>query len=395
MRFTKRILSDIYRIALRELDIISEDLDLIIILILSPIFYAFFYSSFYINKIEQKANVAAVDYDKTDISKRFLYMLSATQNVNLTYIFDDEESAKQIFLKNETFAILIIPKNFSKNLATKKGTQVSLILNNTRFLVSNDINKAVNEIAYKLIQDYREKYLYSNGISPSQASLALEPIKIELRNNFNSYDTYGDFLIPGILLLIIQQTLLIGISESVAKEREENLFQEVFSSSHSVFSYLIGKSVFYLTLYFSYFLIFFFVISKIISIDDSMHINFLTILVLLIPFLASIILFGMFIGSFFKRKILALQFFVFTSYPFFLISGFSWPFDSLPQPLKIFSLALPTTPFFNGICKALYANANLSNVLFETLNLFLIIIALSLSANFRFRLIKESFNKNY
>lgn len=390
MRKQNNIFADIISVFKNEIKLILNDIDLIIILLLSPIFYAFFYSSIYINKSQTKAPIAVVDYDKSDHSRTFIQMLAAHPNIYVKAIDQDKVFVNSLFLENQVYGILVIPHDFSKNLASKKQAKIELTLNNTRFLISNDINRAINELAYNMTLEQRKKFFYENGFNVRQADICLEPISLEIINNYNKFDSYGDFLIPGILLLILQQTLLIGISESVAKQREENSLLESLNKTENAIGYIMGKIFPYAILYLFYAYIFLFLISKLISINDSFDINFYSVAILTIIFIFSIALLGMFIGSFFKRKILALQFFVLTSYPFFLISGYSWPYESLPLILKAFSLLLPSTAYFNGINKAIYMNANIFEIFSEAMTLSLIAFAL-LSANyFRFNQLKEA-----
>jgi ABC-2 type transport system permease protein len=62
-------------------------------------------------------------------------------------------------------------------------------------------------------------------------------------------------------------------------------------------------------------------------------------------FLLTLIPMAMWIGSFFKSQILCLQIMAFSSYPIFLITGYSWPFSMLPVFIRVISSLLPTTPF--------------------------------------------------
>jgi len=56
----------------------------------------------------------------------------------------------------------------------------------------------------------------------------------------------------------------------------------------------------------------------------------------------------MWLGSFFKSQLLCLQIMAFSSYPVFLITGYSWPFSMLPFFIQAISSLLPTTPFMRA-----------------------------------------------
>ena len=74
-----------------------------------------------------------------------------------------------------------------------------------------------------------------------------EPISTEVRSLFNPGGYYGDFLLPGLLLLILQQTMLIGLAESIARERESNSLKQWLTDTHgNIFAAITGKSLFYI-----------------------------------------------------------------------------------------------------------------------------------------------------
>jgi ABC-2 type transport system permease protein len=66
---------------------------------------------------------------------------------------------------------------------------------------------------------------------------------------------------------------------------------------------------------------------------------------LLILFIVTLVPMAQFIGSLFKSQLICLQMMAFSTYPIFLITGYSWPFESLPRAVQWISMLLPTTPF--------------------------------------------------
>ena len=98
------------------------------------------------------------------------------------------------------------------------------------------------------------KILEISGYSTDQAKGMYDPLRVDLRNLFNPSEAYGDFIIPGILIIILQQTLLIGLSESIAREREKNLLGELLAAANgSNSAALLGKASFYLFFLFGIF----------------------------------------------------------------------------------------------------------------------------------------------
>lgn len=79
-------------------------------------------------------------------------------------------------------------------------------------------------------------------------------------------------------------------------------------------------------------------------------------------FFITLIPMGFLIGSFFKNPILIIQIMGFTSYPIFLITGYSMPFDSLPTAIQMISDLLPTTPFLRIYTMIVQGGASISDL---------------------------------
>lgn len=358
----KFLIKSYWNVLKRELSLITHDKDIIIIILLAPMFYALFYNSIYLNKTEKDVPVAVVDMDNSEFSRSFIRRLDAHELVTVSKITGDVSEAQDLMNKMIVQGVIIIPKNAEIDLQSKKGTTITSNLNTTRFLVSNDINKAVNEIAFSFGDEYRQIYFQNIGYNSSEAKELIEPLKGDIRPMFNSIETYGEFLIPGLLVLILHQTLLIGLSESIAKERETKKLHELYkaSGSNTVMA-IAGKLTFYFIVFGAY-AYFFYVVTF-----AMFKINFLgsvsAVIVLTALFILSASFFCIIISSFFKKKILSLQLLAFTSYPIFLISGYVFPVHSMPKALQVTADCLPTTPYLNAFVRITQMGAEWNNVM--------------------------------
>jgi ABC-2 type transport system permease protein len=148
-----------------------------------------------------------------------------------------------------------------------------------------------------------------------------------------------------------------------------------------------GKGLFYFALYSAYALFFFiinFYVFKINFLGNACALALLTAEMLL-----AVIYISIFISSFFKRKIIALQFLTLTTYPLFLMSGYSWPASSLPWYLQAFSQAVPMTPYLNGFVRITQMGAGWHDVFPQIIQLavlvFISFIASALRMNALFK----------
>lgn len=151
-------LSGILNIFNRELHFVAKDINILSVILIAPIIYAFLYGSIYLNKVENDVPVAIVDICNSNTSRTFIRNLDATANIKVASQEADLASAKKTVDNFENFAVIYIPESFDSDLKLGKGTDIKLFINSTRFLISNDISKAVNEVVGYFNAGIRLKY---------------------------------------------------------------------------------------------------------------------------------------------------------------------------------------------------------------------------------------------
>ena len=374
----------IWKLIKKEAELVLNDHSILLVLLAAPILYFVLMGSTYIKKDEEKVSVGVVDLDLTKSSKSFLNKINATQKVDITHSYTSLSEAEDGMSKFEIQGIVSIPKNFEKKLKKNESSPIGLILNNTKFLSSNDINKAVNLVALEYAFESRKKFFESKGLNPSFAELKANPIITQINAVYNSTNNYGDFLLPALLILILHQTLLIGLSEGIASDRKKGIMQISFKESNDNFlNYIIGKLGFYLLLYSAYMLFTFAVAFPYFNLPIKG--NFFALIGVSLVFFTATILYGWFISSFFKSQAIAMEIMAFTSYPVFLITGITWSLDQMPLLLQFFSKLIPLQPFFVFIKK--HAIMGVDHLLYtnEIVHLFLLLLIGYVAAFLRFR----------
>lgn len=378
----KRMFVGLSEVFKRELGIIIKDFDLIVILLLAPILYGLFYGTIYINKSEMEVPVVAVLEDNSNVARELLISLNSTQLIKVNEIVYDFETAKDRLYNLDAQAIIYFSDNFEKDLKAGKGTDIKIYLNNTKFLSSNDINKAFNEVLGTLSAGIKLRYFQSQGYSFDQSKELIEPIQTDVRSLFNTTESYGDFFLPVLLALILQQTLLIGLAESISKEREEKTINQLYkTASKNIFVMINGKSFIYLVMFSSYALFFYAVIFNLFSLNMLGSIFALALLTII--FFLTIIYLSVLVASFFERKIISLQFFAFTSIPVFLLSGVPWPIETMPWLIQQITKLVPTSPYFLAMQRITQMGAGFHEIIPELLHLIILMVVFHFVAYMR------------
>ena len=151
---------------------------------------------------------------------------------------------------------------------------------------------------------------------------------------------------------------------------------------------VLGKGAPYFLLYSSYTIFSLVVFFSLFSLNVLGSISALAVLITL--FLIAIIGFAVFVSSFFKQEIQALQFLVFSSMPLFLLSGYSWPVWAMPWPLRAITQLLPSTPLFQVFVRVTQMGAGWQHIWPDLLHLLILAIGWIAVAQWRIRHLSKS-----
>ncbi len=371
-----------------ELNTVIGDHSILLTVIIAPLLYAFFLGSIYINKDIDQIRFAVVDYDNTNTSRTLTRLLSANQKIKLVGKLKNFADAEQQLKNLELEGFAVFTKGFEKDLMKMDGANLNLYLNTTRFLPSNDLNMAVNTVMLTVGSGIRLKYYEINGINKQRAMQLINPIMAEVKPIYNVTNSYGGFLLPGLFFLILQQTLLIGMGESVSRDNQKGFLKSALNSTpFGVLNYIFGKSAYYLLLYISYLVAFTLVIFPLFGLPVAGSLS--SMFIFSTVFIITVMLITMLIGTFISSQVRIMEILAFTSYPFFLLSGYSWPVTAMPQPLQWLAAAIPTTPMMEAMKRLYVMGGNWNDVFYQFHHLMIILIVTLILLLWRLQTIKN------
>lgn len=234
----------------------------------------------------------------------------------------------------------------------------------------------------------RLSYLISSKVPAEIAQQQAQPIMPVVKSIFNATNNYGDYLLPILLVLIIQQTLIIGFGQSVLHELTH--FKTLSDQKVDFFEFIkifSAKGIYYFFLYASLFFLFYKVIFPYYHLDfkGSEVLHFLLSSVYII----AVMVYTVFLGTFFKTTIGWTEIMAFSTYPLFLVSGYSWPIEAMPKAIQVFANLLPSTPYFTVFNKLATQGAVLSNIESEIIHLMLLLVLGYLILYLRFRFVHK------
>ncbi|PXV62493.1 ABC-2 type transport system permease protein [Dysgonomonas alginatilytica] len=361
----KKLLLDIYYVWLHELKVVFRDPAVVLLFLIVPLAYPVLYAFLYNNEAVHEVKVIVVDESNSALSREFTRKVDGAADVNVVAHVADMEEAREAVRRKEAYGIIYIPASFSIDLNTAQQTAVLVYSDMSSMLFYKAMLLTCMEVSLEMGADIRVNDM-GHGTRAQDAS-TMEAVDYEWVSFYNVSNGFASFLVPAILILVIQQTLLLGIGTIVGTHNDKKRFTVASHMSEGKnihpLKLTIGKGFCYSTLYIitsAWVLRVVPYLFNLPQIGDP-----LTIAVFLFPYILAATFFAMTLSYFCSQREFVMLLVVFTSVPFLFMSGISWPWVSIPPVLKAIAYLLPSTPGIHGFVSINTMGATLSDVWFE------------------------------
>ena len=357
-------INDLFYIWKREFQTTFRDQGVLIFFILVPLGYPLLYSFIYDNEVVREVPAVVVDDSHSSLSREYLRKVDATPDIQIVSYCADMEEAKQMLKNRRAYGIIYIPSDFSDNIAKGKQTQVSIYCDMSGLLYYKSMLLANTAVSLDMNRDI--KIARSGNTTDRQDEITAYPIEYEEISIFNPTAGFAAFLIPAVLVLIIQQTLLLGIGLAAGTARENNRFKDLVPINrhyNGTLRIVLGKGLSYFLVYILVAFYVLYVVPRLFSLNQIGQPSSLILFV--VPYLAACIFFAMTASIAIRNRETCMLIFVFTSVPLLFISGISWPGAAIPPFWKVVGYLFPSTPGIQGFIRINTAGASLHEVAHE------------------------------
>ncbi len=360
----KSSINDMLSIWKAEFEIIFKDSGVVIFFILVPLVYPLIYGFIYTNEVMREVPVAVVDHSSSTLSREYLRNIDGTPDVHIVKHCADMEEAKRCLASKEVHGIIYIPRDFTQQLMKGEQTQVSLFCDMSGLLFYKAILIANTSVSQEM--NKKIKISRTTNYTERDEQLLTTPISYQDVAMFNSSTGFASFLIPAVLILLIQQTLTLGIGLSAGTQREKLQFNQLTPYKrhpNGLLHIVLGKSLSYFMIYAILSVYVLCAVPRIFKLNQIAQPD--TLILFVLPYLFACIFFAMTLSILVRNRETSMLIFVFTSIPLLFISGISWPGTAIPPFWKYISYLFPSTFGINGFVKINNMGAYLEEVSFE------------------------------
>ena len=294
-------------------------------------------------------NVEAVfvDYDRSELSRDFIRKLDASSYFHVSQRLSQTKDAIDYLDHDRAKVIIIIPPNFMKSIRADRATQLQIIIDGSDPTFGNIIRGYITAFT----EQYNQKLLLSFLNRQGKEEIK-PPVDGRIRIWFNEDLESRNFIIPGIIAIIIMIVGALLTSLIIAREYENGTMETIKSMPVKAAELLLGKSLPYFFIGLTNVLIAILLGQLLFGI--VMKGNFWLMIVSASLYLGVALSLGLLISNVTKSQLMANQIAILTTYlPSLLLSNFVFPVINMPKFLQFITLVVPAR-YFIDILSGIY-----------------------------------------
>ncbi len=325
-------------------------------------------------------HTAVYDMDKSSTSRNYLERFESSGYFQFDEYVNGYDEIEKLIDKGNIILGLVIPKGFEKNILSRRTSKVQALFD------GSDGNSAaisagyVQTITAAFAQNIILEYLNQTG----KNSLSSGKVTSEVRVWYNPELKTRNFLVPGIVALLLMIITLILTSLAIVKEKEIGTLEQLIVTPIKPYQIIIGKLVPFACLGFIAVVIVLSAMTIIFDIPIKGSVPFLFFATFI--FILSTLGLGLFVSTISKTQQQAMMLAIFAiMMPMVFLSGFAFPIENMPKVIQYITYIIPLRYFMTIIRGVILKGVGLIHLWQEVLVLFSMGILILLFSSLRFR----------
>lgn len=318
-------------------------------------------------------STAFYDLDKSSESRELEQQLTSSGYFAVRYRPSSPQEITDLIERGKVLCAIQVKSGFAKDLKRGIPTQIQVIIDGT------DSNTAMIAMGY--VNTVIARYAREKAIVPPVTPV-ISTIDFRTRVWYNPDLRSRNYMIPGVVALIIMLTCLIVTSMSVVRERESGTMEQLMVTPIRPMELMLGKTV--PSAIIGFFDMFFITTVGVfwfnVPIKGELWFLVLCTAIYLVPVLSI----GLFISTISKTPQQAMMASFFFFQPAILLSGFVTPIENMPQIFQYITYANPLR-YFLVILRGIFLKGVGIEILWPQMTaLFLIGVAVLILSALRF-----------
>lgn len=351
----------LFRVWQREFYLITHDGGVMLFFLFLPLLYPILYTLIYNKELVEEVPFVVIDDCRTPKSRAIVQMADATPQMQLVGYASDMAEARHWLNDKACYGIMHIPGDYSQRLANGEQAVVPFYYDMSLLMRYRSFMEALTDIQIAIGDQERQGLLNDMGEVASGLNVSVIDSQAFILGDVTQ--GFASFVIPGVLILIIQQSMILGIVMLCGTSRDrrrQNKGIDALAIKAPIGATILGKMLCYvviytpLTIYMLHFVPLMFGLPHVGNVVD--------IMLFVVPFLTASAFMGMVLQWFVSERETSFLVIVFTSLIFLFLSGLTWPRYAMDFPWQQLSALIPATWGVEGFVNINTNSATLTHV---------------------------------
>jgi ABC-2 type transport system permease protein len=269
-----------------------------------------------------------LDQAGTQESRQLVEKFENSTDFNVVQKVYSEREVSQAIVSGKARVGIVIPSDYSRKLLSGQTAQILISVDGTESSVAGEAINVGNALAL------RESLELALGGKPL-------PIEARPRVLFNPDTRSANFFIPGLMVVMCQMMATMLAANALVREKELGTLEQLYMTPVRRHELILGKMFPYIFLTVFEFCFIAFLMRVIF--DVPINGSFMILLSLALPFILTMLGTGLLISTKADTREAAGQMVMGTVLPSIFLSGYVFPFDSMPLPFQILGNIFPTS----------------------------------------------------
>lgn len=326
----------------QEIKQVFRDEGVLIFCVIVPLVYPLLYSWIYNNEVVHEVPVVVVDQSHSQQSRQLIRMLDASPDIHVLSYAADLDDAQSLVSRQVVKGIYFIPEDFATRLNRMEQGVIGVYCDMALMLTYKAIYQTAVAVTQKMGAEIQTKL--SGNYTAREDLITTQPLAFEDVPIFNPQGGYGSSILPAVLMLILQQTLVLGIGLAAGTARESNRYGDLVPINRcygGIGRIVSGKAACYIMVYAVMGAFLTMAVPRLFHFIQLAH--WQDLLLMMIPYVLACVFFGMTVSCLVRYRENVMLLVVFLSLPLLFLTGVSWPQSAIPSYWQGISWLFPST----------------------------------------------------
>lgn len=345
---------------------VVRDRGVLLLILIGPVIYSVYYPFPYSPEVAHEVPVAVADLDHSSLSRKLVRLADASPDLDVALVANDPVELRQALWDGDVEGGLIIPHGFRRDVLRGKTVKPVVLGNGAYFLFNRSELLGLAGATQALSNELDLKRELAASVSTDEALERIQPVRLDLRAASNPTGGYSTYVVPAVAVVVLQQTLLLGICMLLGTWRETAAPFDLGYRRNRMGLVLAAATLCFLnSLYY---------VGLVYWRQDYPHLGQLNdLLPVMAVFSLTAAAWAVAIGSWIRYREQAVIHLLPTTIPIIFLAGFAWPVESIPAPLRVLGKVVPSTAGIQGFLHVDQMGADLNQVLPEVASLLVLL----------------------